>query len=447
MNPNRTIPVQCPKCSTAYHVTVTVMVDTAHNLFAKDLLLSGQLNAATCPNCQLESTIAVPLVYHDRLSPKLITFAPIAIGLNQQESNRILEALLKEVATTLEPGRDTAYFFRPTHVGTMAELVQTILATDGITPEMIEQQQLRSRLVMMFLQTDEESLIELVKQYNSQLDEGFFQMLAVAIQQLSAQGNLEIADHLAHVQHVIAENSTIGRKILDDLAVTEQKLQQVARLLQSLGDNPNQTALMEIASTVADDEEQLHAFVGLAHPLFNEVFFQQVADEINSELAEHIRHLKEVIENQNRQQITHRLSFLQQLIVSDDPARLMQTGGLYLDKLFIELLQQVQQANSPEIADKLSQIKEIALRMMDARMTPEMRYVSELLDAESDEQVHLLLQRALKEMGEVFLSVLDEMAKAYHENGELEIAEQILVFRQIGDVIWEQHNDSPTNVM
>ena len=206
MNLNRTIPVQCPKCATAYQVTVTVIVDTSHNPFAKDLLLSGQLNVVRCPHCQLESAVAVPLVYHDSHSAKLITFAPVAIGLNQTESNRILDALMKDVAKTLAQEQDTSYFFRPTHVGTMAELVHAVLAADGITAGMVEQQQLRSRLVMMFLQCDEDSLIELVKQYNSQLDEGFFQMLTVAIQQLVTQGNVEVAEHLTEVQQTIAQH-------------------------------------------------------------------------------------------------------------------------------------------------------------------------------------------------------------------------------------------------
>jgi hypothetical protein len=33
------------------------------------------------------------------------------------------------------------------------------------------------------------------------------------------------------------------------------------------------------------------------------------------------------------------------------------------------------------------------------------------------------------------------MAKAYRENGEGDVAEQLVVFRQIADTIWEQHND------
>ena len=441
MNLNRTIPVQCPKCATAYQVTVTVIVDTSHNPFAKDLLLSGQLNVVRCPHCQLESAVAVPLVYHDSHSAKLITFAPVAIGLNQTESNRILDALMKDVAKTLAQEQDTSYFFRPTHVGTMAELVQAVLAADGITAGMVEQQQLRSRLVMMFLQCDEDSLIELVKQYNSQLDEGFFQMLTVAIQQLVTQGNVEVAEHLTQVQQTIAQHSTVGRKILGDLALTDQKVQQVASLLNTLGDSPSQSALMQVVLAISDDVEQLHAFVGLAHPLFDEAFFQQVATEISAELAQQIREMKESVENHHRQQIKHRLSFLQQLIVDDDPERLMRAGGIYLDRLFMELLQQLQQTNTAEIADKLSQIEKIALKIMDARMTPEMRYLSQLLDAETDAQIHSLLQKAVQDFGVKFLGVLDDMAKAYRDNGEGDVAEQLVVFRQIADTIWEQHND------
>ncbi len=447
MNLNRTIRVQCPKCSTAYQATVTVIIDTSQNVFAKDLLLSGQLNVATCPNCQVESTIAVHLVYHDPQASKLITFAPLGIGLNQTESNRILDALLKDVAKTLAQGQDTSYFFRPTQVHAMAELVQTVLAADGITPLMVEQQQLRSRLVMMFLQSDDDALIDLVKQYDSQLDEGFFQMLTVAIQHLATQGNLEVAEHLAHVQRTIAENSMVGRKILGAVAVTEQKINHVANLLKALGDNPSQSSLMQIVLSIADDEEQLHAFIGLAYPLFDETFFEQITTEMSAEWAERIRQVKQSIEDRNLQQIKHRLSFLQQLLVDDDPERLMQAGGIYLDKLFIELLQQLRQTNPPEIADRILQIEKIALKIMDARMTPEMRYLSELLDAESDVQIHSLLQKALNEFGVKFLSVLEDMAQAYSENGEEDVAEQVLVFRQVADTIWEQHNDSPTNVI
>ncbi|MGV2435511.1 MAG UNVERIFIED_CONTAM: hypothetical protein LVT10_12045 [Anaerolineae bacterium] len=88
----------------------------------------------------------------------------------------------------------------------MAELVHAVLAADGITAGMVEQQQLRSRLVMMFLMwmriRSSSSL------YNSQLDEGYFQMLTVAIQQLVTQGNVEITKHDAGAtDHRTALNS------------------------------------------------------------------------------------------------------------------------------------------------------------------------------------------------------------------------------------------------
>lgn len=55
----------------------------------KQLLLSGQLNVAVCPNCGAAGQIATPLLYHDPAHQLFMTYVPQELNMPRPEQERL----------------------------------------------------------------------------------------------------------------------------------------------------------------------------------------------------------------------------------------------------------------------------------------------------------------------------------------------------------------------
>src|SRR3990172_5300427 len=135
-NPTPTA-IRCPFCQTPISVPVHRIVDAVDQPELKPRLLSGQLNAFTCPHCPNSG-------------------APTA--------------------------KRKAYLFQPQQFFTLQSLVDAILGADGITPEMIQTQQARIDLLRRLLETRDEAAFEtLVRENDAAIDDAFIRLVTVAM--------------------------------------------------------------------------------------------------------------------------------------------------------------------------------------------------------------------------------------------------------------------------
>src|ERR1700710_2439209 len=105
--------IQCPRCGTQFAATAETLIDASQDPEAKMRLLSGQTNAAKCPQCGTVSAVATPMVYHDANKELLITYVPMELGLSKDRQERVIGDLMREVTSKLPQSAMKGYLFRP----------------------------------------------------------------------------------------------------------------------------------------------------------------------------------------------------------------------------------------------------------------------------------------------------------------------------------------------
>ena len=68
--------INCPNCRQPIMADIDQLFDVSEDPTAKQKILSGAFNFASCPNCGYQGMIATPLVYHDADKELLLTYFP-----------------------------------------------------------------------------------------------------------------------------------------------------------------------------------------------------------------------------------------------------------------------------------------------------------------------------------------------------------------------------------
>src|SRR5512147_2184623 len=143
--------IACPRCKSPVAANVEQLFDVTQDPAAKQRLMSGQTNYVRCPVCKYEGRLATPIVYHDNEKELLLTFFPPELGLPLNEQEKIIGPLIKQVMDRLPAEKRKAYLLKPVPNLTYESMMQLILSKDGITPEMLKEQQDRVSIIERLL--------------------------------------------------------------------------------------------------------------------------------------------------------------------------------------------------------------------------------------------------------------------------------------------------------
>src|SRR5512135_1950468 len=175
--------IACPRCRQMITANVEQLFDVTQDPQAKQRLLGGVSNMARCPYCGYQGRLATPIVYHDNDKELL---------LNEQE--KVIGPLIKQVMDRLPPEKRKGYLLNPIPNLTYESMIQTILSKDGITPEMLKEQQDRVSLVERLLQASSNDVrSELIKQNINLFDEQFFALFSRISQSAAASVQEQVA--------------------------------------------------------------------------------------------------------------------------------------------------------------------------------------------------------------------------------------------------------------
>src|SRR5262245_29655442 len=214
--------ISCTQCRQPIRATIQGLIDPVQNPQAKIDLLSGNLNTTICPNCGAPNTVLTPLLYHDPAKELLISYVPMELGLPKDAQEKVIGELMRDLTSQLPQGSFKAYLLQPRQALTMQGLVDQVLQADGVTPEMMEVQRNRVRLVEQFLQAQENDLPELVRQHDAEIDAEFFQTMTLLAQQVLQEGRQAVAQRVVEIQGLIAQFSTYGQQLIEQSRVQEE---------------------------------------------------------------------------------------------------------------------------------------------------------------------------------------------------------------------------------
>ena len=432
--------LRCPNCGQPFNAVVQNYVDVSQEPDKKIHLLSGRLNTAQCPNCGTVTAVASPMLYHDPSKELLIAHVPMELNLNKDQHEKVIGDLLRELPKENFKG----YMFNPRRALTVQNLIDQILEADGVTPEMMEQQRNRVRLVQMFLEADEESLPGLVQQYDSQIDAAFFQTFTLMAQRALQEGRSEAAEQVLLIQQEVAERSSYGQRVLAQQAQQEENVREVAEDINALGKQAQRSDFLELAIRYADNDQKLQALVGLVRPAFDYTFLQELTVKIGQApaadrealeaLRDRLLELTAAVDQQAQLALRQAAGLLQAILTNPNPDEVIAANISLIDDTFMAVLaaniQEAERQKDIKASARLKSVYEKVIAILQQNMQPELRFVNELLSTASEDEARALIQEQASQFGPQLIEVMDGVEQVLAGQGDQEMVEKLAFLRR-----------------
>src|SRR5215212_5768315 len=274
--------IACPRCRQLIAANVEQLFDVTQDPQAKQRLLGGISNMARCPHCGYQGRLATPIVYHDNDKELLLTFFPPELSMPLNEQERMIGPLIKQVTDRLPPEKRKGYLLNPIPNLTYESMIQTILSKDGITPEMLKEQQDRVSIVERLLQASSNDVrSELIKQNINLLDEQFFALFSRLAQSAAQSGQEPVARAMVDIQKQLLEETEFGRGLKESVA----ELEAAQKSLQEVGQSLTREKLLDLVIS-SPNEARIRAYVSMARGGMDYQFFQLLTEKIDKASGE-----------------------------------------------------------------------------------------------------------------------------------------------------------------
>ena len=425
--------VACPNCQQPVPTEVEQLFDLTVDPEAKERLLGGAVNVIRCPNCAYQGNLATPVVYHDPSKEILLTFFPPEMNRTMEEQERTIGPLINKVVNNLKQEDRKGYLFKPQQMFTYQTLVETILQADGITKEMIESQKMRMDLLQRLVGVSGETLPEVIKQEDAQIDGDFFNLLNRLFEGTLAARDEAGVQQLSALQAALLEHSSFGAQVKEQA----EEIEAARKSLQDAGKELTREKLLEIVIDAADKEVRLNALVSLARPGLDYVFFQTLSERIEtaeSDEKERLTKLRDDLLEITRQideQLQARLNVAQKnletLLEQENPAEVLEQNPGIVDDFFIQVVNQsIVAAEEKKDSQRLGKL-EALLKTLQKLVSPGYNpaLLQDLIEAPDDATRYKVVEQYAEEITPEFVESLSGMLMQLENEGDKELAEKV----------------------
>ncbi len=395
------IQTSCPRCKSPLIADVEQLFDLNVDPQAKQRLLNGQVNNVNCPTCGYQGMLSTPIVYHDPGKELLLTFVPSELGLPLNEQEKLLGPMITQVTNKLPPEKRKAYLLRPQAMFTFQTMIEKILEGDGISKEMIDEQQKKLNLLQRLLSIPQAvDRAEVIKQEEALIDQTFFVMLGRLIEATMGQGDQRGARMLSDLQQELITQTKVGQ----ELQIQSQEVQEAIKDLQEAGKKGlTRETLLELIIDAAEKPIRLSTLVGMARTGLDYQFYQMLTERINAAegdektklevLRDKLLEFTAKMDEQARLQTEDTRKVLNQILSEPDVEQALQQHLEEIDETFVELLQsELQAARANADLEKIAKLQKINKFIEEASAPPpELALIEQLLDTESyDDRMKIL---------------------------------------------------------
>jgi hypothetical protein len=405
--------IACPNCRQMIAANIEQLFDVTSDPQAKQRLLGGVSNMARCPHCGFQGRLATPIVYHDNEKELLLTFFPpeLSVPLNEQE--KIIGPLIKKVTDSLPAEKRKGYLLNPSPNLTYESMIKVILGKDGITPEMLKEQQDRVQVIERLIQaTSPDVRSEIIKQNSALFDEQFFALFSRLAQSAAQSGQDTIGKQLAEVQRQLLEETEFGRGLKESVG----ELEAVQKSLQEAGQGLTREKLLDMVIASPNDA-RLRAFVSVARSGMDYQFFQLLTEKIEKSSGDEKTRLESIREklldftNEMDKQIEARYkqaqSFIESLLAQDDIVKAVRDNldGFTQDSVDLvnQMLRQASEKNDYTRMGKLQKMVEV---LREVSTPPEVAFVEQLLDMPDQATLEKTLEANKSMVNDQFMQAL-----------------------------------------
>jgi hypothetical protein len=389
------------------------LFDVTQDPQAKQRLLGGVSNMARCPHCGYQGRLATPIVYHDNEKELLLSFFPPELNMQLNEQERLIGPLIKQVTDRLPPERRKAYLLKPTANLTYESMIQTILEKDGITPEMLKEQQERVQLIERLLQASAKDVrSEIIKQNLKLFDEQFFALFSRLAQSAAGGGQEPIARAMVDLQSQLLEETEFGRNLKESVG----ELETATKTLQEVGQGLTREKLLDIVLQSPSDA-RVRAYASIARGGMDYQFFQLLSERIDKALEDEKARLESIreklleftndIDKQLEARYKQAQEFVESLLAQDDVVKAVRDNlnGFSQDSVDVvnQMLRQASEKNDYTRMGKLQKMVEV---LREVSTPPEVSFIEQLLDAPDDATMSQMLQANKDLLNDQFMEAL-----------------------------------------
>jgi hypothetical protein len=432
--------ITCPACQTPYTAEVFQIVDAGQNPELKAALMSGYLNLAQCPACSAVTQISGPLLYHDPAHELFMVYVPVEMGLPMQEQEKVIGQLVKQAMDSLPPSERKGYMFQPETILSMQTFMEKVLATEGITPEMIARQREQSELLQRMIDSDKEEQRRLISDNQILIDEAFFAILRAMREAAENSGDESVMLKITNLQARLMRETKTGRRLEEQ----QRALHEFNQDVRKSGGLSSELLLKHILAN-KDDESVLAALIVAGQPAFNYQFFLMLSERIEKRqksgidasaliaLRETLLNIQNEMEEESRQELETAQRTLQAILTAADRVSAVKANLSKIDNTVMYLLaasiQQAEQQGDSERAAVLEEVQAIITNQMEEQAPPEIRLINRLVRSDDFEEQQRILDESKDLIRPELVQVLKMLVEDAGGRGQSELQERLEIVK------------------
>ncbi len=292
---------------------------------------------------------------------------------------------------------------------TMETMVEKILEADGITREMIQEQQNRLNLLQRLLSTAPEGRLAIIQQEEGQITADFFALLNRLIESTAAQGDQEAAQQLLALQQQLLNETKAGQELQEQVKETEEAVKSLQEASQK---GLTREALLGFDHQRPHRNPPDHA--GQPGPQRPGLyFFQLLSDRIESASSEEKDKMNDLrtkllemtreIDQAVQEQMKEALQALNQLLDAPDIEQAITENPGLVNDFFIDVLHSEFKAatekGDAQRRDKLQKVIQTIEKL--SAPPPEVEFIKQLLAAEDAQARQQLFSQQRKDYSQI----------------------------------------------
>lgn len=415
--PAQVVQLTCPNCSSPIRTQIVTFIDVGQQPQLKGYLLSGQMNVAACQTCGNVAAIAAPLIYHDPEKQLFLSYFPQQLNARPEEQERFIGEATSLLMRTLPPEQPRGYVLAPKRFLSMNTLIETVLEADGVTKEMIDSQRRQIDLISQLAEAyeqDPEQLPTIVAENRADLDDAFFAMLDAFVAQAMQTSRDDSAEMLQGLRAQVAELAGyVGAPLGDEQPEDEIDLDDAVERLANASD---------------DELEQL---VAELRPAIDYSFFEALTGRIETadaaEAARLTSRRSQILQIAERQDHEAQELFdagarlLQEAMEAQDFAAVLREHTSEINEAFLLVLEAnraaAERAGQQAIVERLNEINATAIQIVEESLSPEERFINQLLAAETPQEATSMLRKNAASITVPLVKRLNELSDEMQNSG------------------------------
>jgi len=425
----------CPQCRQPVLVEVEQVFDMAKDPLAKQKILSNQANFFQCSACGYQGLLGIPIVYHDPEKELLLTFFPPDLNTPVNEQEKQIGPLIQRIMDNLPKEQRKAYLLQPKSMLTYQTLIEKILEADGITKEMLEDQQQRINLLERLLKTPADQRLDVINKEKDIIDINFFSILSRIIESAMAQGDEESQKPLLELQKLLFEKTETGKTLFTQAKETEE----VIKALQEAGkDGLTREKLLEVLIN-NNSETKVATIASLARAGIDYEFFKLLSEKIDKtqdkkqkdtlmKLRENLLEITEEIDKEVQAQFSQSKQTLEKILAAENIEETLAKQLPQINEIFVQVLQnELSSARKAGDLDRIQKLERIMIVIEKASAPPEeIKLLEELLAFKNEDDLKEMISKNGKAITQEFIDVMGNvMSRLSQQPEQKEVVEKL----------------------